>query len=119
MSAAGRRYELRMRSLSVANRRRVEVAEVRRRLRADPRLLREVLLDPPRCLDGMPVIDVIVLARSGRRTSARLMHWIGGRALADRVNVLVPIERASRRTREWAARHALMMVRRTSEETTR
>lgn len=98
--------EQRRAALVQANEMRGQLAALRRELRTHPHRLAAVLLDPPACVHGMPMIDVLRMVRAKRRR-AWGAQWIGERALADGVNLLVPVDRASRRTREWAARHGL------------
>ena len=68
--------------------------------------VRTLLREPPEALHGMTVADVMLLARVSRRAASARMAEVGARAVADRVNLFVPIERASARTRSWAAANA-------------
>lgn len=64
----------------------------------------DVLENLPAVVHGMTVLDVMMLARRMNRPASTLAR-IGRAAANDRINLLQPVEKASDRTRGWAARH--------------
>jgi hypothetical protein len=95
----------RLAALELANDKRTRRAELRRRLAAERGALREVLMDPPPELEGVPIIDVVRLAYGSGRAS-KSIERLGRLAVRDRMNLLMPLGKASVRTREWTAEHA-------------
>ncbi len=78
-------------------------AQVRADLRAGRIRVADVLADPPACILDVTLHDVLrwqVATRSPRRDMR-----LGSEALADRVNLLVPVGLASARSKAWAAQH--------------
>lgn len=98
-------------ALTIANRKRVALAQLRRDLRSGAVQLADVLNDPPDCISHYTVLDVLELMR----TNSRAISWkreLGAAALFDRVNVLVAVADASPRTIDWAVRRGQRNVRR-------
>jgi hypothetical protein len=81
---------------------RVRRSAAKRRLRSGDLLLTDAMSDPPPELADMLLIDVI--RALGTRRSASIVE-LGRMAVADRVNLMVPLGSASARTRAWVAQH--------------
>jgi hypothetical protein len=64
----------------------------------------DLLETVPPVVHGMTVLDVMMLARRINKASSTLAR-IGRAAANDRINLLQPVEKASERTRGWAARN--------------
>ncbi|MBA3688438.1 MAG: hypothetical protein H0W81_06390 [Chloroflexi bacterium] len=90
-------------ALAIANAKRIERANLRKRVRASREGLTEVLLDPPACIDSMLLIDVV---RMGFTTNGAAIQRLGRFAARDRINLMVPVDKSSQWTREWVAEHA-------------
>ena len=91
-------------ALNMANDKRARITELRHRIASNRAALDEVLLDPPEALERMAIADVVRLAYSQRSGAA--MERLGRLALRDGVNLMMPLGRASLRSREWVAEHA-------------
>lgn len=90
-------------ALANANAKRVAIAQMRKHVlagRIDPG---DLFLDPPEILAHRALIDVMALARLDPLIGA-WREEIGKAAVRDGVNLLVPVGKASRVSREWAAR---------------
>jgi hypothetical protein len=94
---------------------RLEVVELRRRIRRGEVALVDLLDDPPACIHGMGLVDVLRFSYtgSGRARIPRRIESLGREAARDGINLLVPIERASMRTRRWLVVRASWYVCRT------
>lgn len=80
------------------------IAELRKHVQAGRVGVDVLLLEPPALIAHMALVDVMGLARPDRCGPWR--EGIGRAAVRDGVNVLVPVGKASRVTREWAAAHS-------------
>lgn len=60
----------------------------------------DVVHDPPACLHGLNMHEVVAWTRGMSRTR---MEILNRKALGSGVNLMVRIERASGKTREWVA----------------
>lgn len=100
-------HEQRLRALAAANHKRV-TRRFYRDCVLDGRIeLRDLLLDPPVELYGLTVLDLMSMPYSRKQSySGPWKEKLGKSAVRDGVNLLLPIERASSHTREWAARQA-------------
>src|SRR4051812_4057006 len=96
--------EQRAAALAAANDKRLRIAALRRRIISERGALQDVLRDPPDELADWPLIDVVRLSY-GKRTTVS-MQQLGRLALRDGVNLMMPLGRASLRSREWLAGHA-------------
>lgn len=95
----------------LANERRIALADLRGSCKLNPELLAVVLLDPPAVLHGHSVIDAVRILRGNRGGVAPpWLTTLGRNALRDQVNLLVPIGRASERTRMWIAEHGTIRM---------
>jgi hypothetical protein len=100
--------EQRAAALSLANQRRTTRAQLRRRISTGDLTLAAVLEDPPDELRDLIILDIVRIAR-GSRHSARYVAWLermGRAAIVDGVNLMMPLGRASQRTRDWVAVYA-------------
>lgn len=89
--------------------------EVRRQLRSGELPLGEAMASPPEPLLDAALIDVIRWSRSNRsHGSRRSLEVIGRAALRDNVNLMMPLGRASERSRTWVAEHGGLWWRSTS-----
>ena len=91
-------------ALRLANVIRLEVSAVKASLRSGALTLTDVMLDPPAVLADALLIDVIRWTRTKQRRP-RSIEEIGRRAVKDGVNLMLPVARASTRTRAWVAEH--------------
>lgn len=82
---------------------------LKRELRGNRDGLRELLLDPPEAIHHITVVELIAYGRY-RHMRAPAMEKIGKDAIADGVNLLVTLGRASMRTRLWAAEHGVWQM---------
>lgn len=89
-------------ALQKANTRRVQIALVRKRLRTGALPITAVMRTQPELLARAPLIDVIRWAYSPNRGS-RAIEQLGRQAVIDGVNLMVPLGRASARSRAWVA----------------
>lgn len=86
------------------NTKRLDRAELRRRVAAGEITLEQLIAEPPEVIHGMLLLDVIRKYRTGARNAQRSSEWVtrlGRRAVADGVNLCVQVDRASERTRVW------------------
>lgn len=97
--------EQRRAALELANEKRLRIADLRRRIRTEHGALEDVLLNPPEELAGIPIIDIVRYAYDNR--PAKTAERLGRLAIRDGVNLLMPLGRASARTREWTAEHTV------------
>lgn len=90
-------------ALELANANRLGRAEWRRRIAGDRDLLVSVLLDPPDDLAGVRLLDLLRWSRRTRPGANRCDSFdrLGARAVRANVNLLMPLGRASRASREW------------------
>ncbi len=103
--------EKRDRALREANERRLEVAEWRKRLRRNVPEIRRALATKPDPIAEVLVVELLSWARA-RGLRAGQLEEIGRQAVVDDVNLLVPLGRASVKTRAWAIEHGLKGVHR-------
>jgi hypothetical protein len=87
-----------------ANAKRLRMAALRRYLRTETGALEDILRDPPAEFEDWPLIDVVRLGYNKRGSVA--CERLGRLAVRDGVNLLVPLGRASLRSREWIIKHA-------------
>lgn len=66
---------------------------------------RDLVLDPPVELHGMTLLAVLSMTKAKRMNCGVWSEKLGKAALRVGVNLLVPVERASTASREWAADH--------------
>lgn len=93
-------------ALQVANARRLQTALMKKQLRTGALPLTTVMSAPPELLAGTPLIDIVRWAyASNRRTAA--IEQLGRQAVIDNVNLMVPLGRASAKSRAWVARQGL------------
>jgi hypothetical protein len=97
--------EQRRAALEIANERRAAVAAYKRALRGGELPLAQVMLDPPADLAEVPLVDLARWSRGQARNNAWFVR-MGQAALRERVNLMLPLGRASVRTREWVAEYA-------------
>lgn len=100
-------------AIVLANQSRARRRDVRAGLQHRDRSLLDVLSGPDPALTGMTLIEVVAMARSTGMRSAGLAR-IGEDAMHARVNLMLPVERASERQRLWAARAGARGLRRQS-----
>lgn len=87
-----------------------ERARIKKALATGDLSLEDVLMDPSSEVVGMAVIDVIRATRREQRFGPSLWH-INGLAVRAGVNLMIPVGKASLRTREWAVMHGGMWAR--------
>lgn len=93
----------RLDALERANVKRLARADYRRRLPGDADLLRAVLLDPPDDLKAVRLHEIVAWSRKDRCARTRGIESLGRRAVVHGVNLMMPLGRASLRSREWLA----------------
>lgn len=103
--------EQRARAIINANKRRQDLAQLRKRIKGDREYAATVFRDPPDAALDLAVVEVLVLARSAKGWRSSCLGEIGGQAVRDGVNLMMPLGRASARTREWAATEGLRWAR--------
>lgn len=105
--------EQRRMSLAAANAQRRRIAGVRRELLAGRLTLADVMDAPPVELEGVMLIDVLRMSRSSvsARQAAPSLTRLGKLAVADNVNLLVPLGSASSCSRAWLAEHGSFWAR--------
>lgn len=101
--------EQRAEALQAANVRRVEVSQWKRRLKRNPHAVRMALATRPAEIAHVPLVEMLAWARVGGLRSVA-MEELGRQAALDGVNLLVPLGRASVKTRSWAVEHGLRRV---------
>lgn len=104
-------------ALRMANGRRMQLVELRRDMRAGRVTLAEIMVDPPDLLEHVACIDVVRMNYS-RVKATPWMERLGRLAVADGINLMMPLGRASARTREWIAENAAWHVK-SCRDTTR
>lgn len=92
-----------IRALAHAKRR--GMAAVRRKLRTGELTLGDVMAAQPAELNDVLLVDVLRWAR--RCGGKRVAEIVGREALRDQVNLMVPLGRASARSRAWVAEHGV------------
>ena len=80
-----------------------EKARLCREVRESPDAFRSLLLDPPAVLANVRLYELARMTRRDRCNRGPAIEGLGRRALIARVNLMVPLGRASRRSREWLA----------------
>jgi hypothetical protein len=103
--------EQRVTALKTANVKRIDVARHKRSMRGNAKAVIDALEERPDDLAHIPVVELLAWARTCGLRSAT-MEKVGRRAVADGVNLLVPLGRASSHTRQWAMDYGLEHVRR-------
>lgn len=88
---------------------RCEAAALRVKMRTSYHAAVEALMDPPECIRGRMVLEVIAMTRSVGLRSDYLTE-VGREAVRDGINLTVRMGRASLRTRVWAVEHGLRQV---------
>jgi hypothetical protein len=78
--------------------------DLKRQLREGTITLDDILGGPHPAVVTTPLLDVILWTRCGR-LQARSLARLGEEALAARVNLLLPVGKASTRVREWCVDH--------------
>jgi hypothetical protein len=86
-------------------------SEVRRGFRDGTLNLATVLADPPPELKRVLLVDVLRWAAVYQGATTRMVD-LGAMALEARINLMVPLGRASVRTRAWAAEHGALRLQR-------
>lgn len=86
-----------------ANDKRRAVAATRQRLQSGTLTLADAMSNPPDELLRYPLIDVIRFTRRSLRPGGGSFVAIGRQAIRDDVNLMVPLGRASARSRAWVA----------------
>lgn len=99
-------------ALATAQDRRMRMAQLRRDLRCNPQLLAEWMADPPELLLDVPLLDLVRWTRSSRARSYTAITDLNGRAVRERVNLMMPLGRASTASREFVAEHGTRYARR-------
>ncbi len=97
-------------ALATANERRMRIAALKSGIRSGDITLAEIMANPPEILSNWSCADVI-RARYSSRHAIPSLERLGRLAVRDRVNLLVPLGRASARTRTWVAEHATWDIR--------
>ena len=89
-------------ALEVGQRLRLARAKLFRRVRDGDLSMAVLLADPPAEIAQITLLDVV--CKSSRCPRGLLaLDALGAAALRDNINLLVPVERASTRQREWLA----------------
>ena len=91
-------------ALQKANARRLHIAAYRRALRTGQLPLESVMRDQPAPLAGELLVDVVRMAYTNRASTTGLER-LGADAVSAGVNLMVPLGRASARSRAWVARN--------------
>lgn len=99
-------------ALATAQTRRLQIAELRHAVRRDPRLLIDWMHDPPDELRDIPLLDVVRWTRASRTRGSVGVVELNGKAVRSGVNLMMPLGRASERSREWVAEHGTHYARR-------
>lgn len=109
--------EQRRAALLLANESRTRISELKRALRSGQVALADVLTDPPDEFQNVPLVDVVRWSRGDVRHGGAWFPRMGRRAVADGVNLMVPLGQASLRTRLWVVDYASWYLpsRRTSQ----
>ena len=99
------------RAIAAAESKRVrgEAAAVRVAMRTSYHAALSALMDPPECIHGRMVLEVIAMTRAVGMRADHLTE-IGREAVRDGINLTVRMGRASLRTRLWAVEHGLRHV---------
>ena len=79
-------------------------AQIRSALRAGQMPLADLLADPPACIHDMTVLDVLCMLRT-KYSKGAWKRDLGAAMIRDRINLLVPVDKASERTLTWAVQH--------------
>lgn len=87
-------------ALKSANQRRIAMAGIRSDLRKGSIDLASILNDPPADLEDTLLVDLLRWAAKDRRAPSR-MTALGRKAVNENINLLLPISKASIRTRSW------------------
>ncbi len=93
-------------ALAVGNAKRLEVAELRRRVRAGDITLLELLEDPPAAMAHVTLFDCALWVNRTQRRSGARTERLGRMALVEGVNLGMPVGRASARSRRFVGVHA-------------
>jgi hypothetical protein len=93
-------------ALHLANSRRHQIALTKQRLRTGDLPLATVMRTQPELLADVALIDIVRWAYVVAKRP-RAIERLGRQAVIDGVNLMVPLGRASARSRAWVAQHAL------------
>lgn len=96
----------RSRALGIGNAKRVERARIRSGVLDGSIAIREILEEPPPAVHGLTLYEVVHFTRRDRRSGVAWRSRLGRAAVRDGVNLLMPVERACRESREWCAENA-------------
>lgn len=102
-------------ALTRANARRSDLATAKRALRDGTLTLHDAMMNPPQALKTVLLIDVIRQIRTQKVRSGAAVQLLGRMAVRDDVNLLVPVGKASPRSREWVARHGELWMHKKAE----
>lgn len=97
--------EQRNEALRLANVKRTDLKDVKYALRSGRLSLTDAMLTRPDVLGHALLIDVIRWTRRQGRGRRPALTDIGKQALRDHVNLMVPLDEASLRSREWVAEY--------------
>lgn len=92
----------RQHAIQKANRIREQRHTIKQDLQAGTLTLNDILTGPHPAVADTPLLDVMLWARK-RGMQAPGLARVGERAIADRVNLLLPVGSASLRVRKWCA----------------
>lgn len=95
--------EQRTAALKKAQAIRSEKARLCATVRGNPEALAALILDPPDALANIRLFELARMSRRDRCNRSPGIEGLGRRALIARVNLMVPLGRASVRSREWLA----------------
>lgn len=89
-------------ALDRANQARIEISQLRQALRRGDQDLPDILMDPPPCTQNMTLVDLVTLSKH-KYTNTYQLARLGKAAVSARVNLLMPMHRASLTSRKWLA----------------
>jgi hypothetical protein len=112
MSTVAEAPDQRIAALAVANRIRQERAALKRDLHDGRITLEDILGAPHPAVVNTPLLDVLCWTRRGNRFQATGMAQLGRAAVDARINLLLPVGRASVTTRAWCVQIAQHNMRR-------
>ena len=100
-------------ALATANERRILHSQLKREVRNYPPTLLDWLDEPPAALADVPLLDLLRWTRATGRTvrGQQALVDLNARAVRDGVNLMMPLGRASQRSRKWVAEHGLRFAR--------
>ena len=91
-------------ALASANHNRLKITDLRKRLTSEHGMMREVMENPPPELASYALVDVVRLMHSQR--CSKSIQRLGAMAIHHRINLMIPLGKASLASRRWVARNA-------------